>query len=399
MSLITFCKQVDRRLAGSFVVTVVLTIGSFIAGQLYDNKPKLRYQIISQAPVYDLRENVTTLDILFDGQSIRQQQQTLTLITLRIENSGNAGISKQTSFDELFLPGIRVSNSKVVKADILSASSDYLARGFNLKQISDGEFTFGPCIMDKGEFVVIKMLALHSEAVRPALTGFGKVANNARIDVITMASDGDKTGFFTRALAGDLATQAVRLIAYFLAFVLLLISIGSFIAFSSKSIQKVRRKRHVSLFRRTLSAESEKKQHEAVFDLYLKSGTGAVVRLNELFSNSELLRAELDMSRRSLELPSREIAHRGYVEFDMEAHVQIMAILRAYTNRNDDGTITIDSDALEATRSFEAFLVHQVPEQVFGARRQTQGVPFGTESTNAKGMAIEEPSVTPPSDA
>jgi len=198
MPLLEKIQRLDSGLTRSFAVTLILTIGSFILGQLYDKKPNLRYQIISQSPVYDLRENVTTLDIIFDGKSIRQQQQTLSLITLKVENAGHAGISKQLSFDESSLPGFKVANAKIVKADIISSGSEYISANFQLSQKTENEFTFGPCIIDEADFVIIKILALHGESLNPTVSSFGKVAGSARIDVINEPSDVGNDGFLWR---------------------------------------------------------------------------------------------------------------------------------------------------------------------------------------------------------
>src|SRR5688572_13074605 len=87
--------NLDKRLASSFAIAIVFAIISFIAGQLYEKNPQLRYEIQSQAPVFNVREDVTTLDIIFQGQSIRQQTQMLSLVTVKVQNSGRQGLSKQ----------------------------------------------------------------------------------------------------------------------------------------------------------------------------------------------------------------------------------------------------------------------------------------------------------------
>lgn len=404
MSFISQLQQVDKRLASSFVVAIALAIISFVAGQLYETRPKLQYQILSNAPVYDLRENLTTLDILFEGKSIRQENQTLTLITVRIENVGNAGISKQTSFDESYLPGLKVPDSKIVRADILTANNDYLKNALQLTRTSDNEFTLGPSIFDKNDFVVIKLLVLHSEALQPQLQSFGKVAGCPPIEVIPAATVEDKRGFFTRALEGELTIQGFRLITYFAGFLALVFIVGAIISYCSDLVETGRRKRHIKLFQRSLGSEPQTRQHQTILALYLESGARSIVRLKEVFSNSELLRAYHGKTSGAATsqqifdpLWREDLFHRGTV--DTSSSVGTGKIIADYTTLEQDGSVIVDPVAIEVVRRFEEFLVHQVPEEVFQARRQTQTVPFGTESTSPQRVDDNEPSITPPPNA
>lgn len=398
MPLLDTIRRLDSGLTRSFAVTLILTIASFILGQLYDKKPNLRYQIISQSPVYDLRENVTTLDIIFDGKSIRQQQQTLSLITLKVENAGNAGISKQVSFDESSLPGFKVADAKIVKADIISSGSDYISGNFQLTQKTENEFTFGPCIIDEADFVIIKILALHGESLVPKLSSFGKIAGSARIDVIDEPSDVGNDGFLLATYSGGLAIQGLRLVSYALLFLVILIAaITAFIWFRDK-FSTWKRRKHVAVYKRTL-ASKPKPQQEAIIELYLKSDVEAVVSLNELFSNSDLLTSEIELWNKHSS--SSSAVHPEDPEWmrPTKASRAVMLLVDKAANVNADGTATVDIDWLTAAREFESFLMHHVPEKIRRARQQTQPEPYGTESHTMSALSDREPSVQPQTNA
>ena len=129
--------MLDKRLASSFAVVVLIAVISFLGGLFYEKHPHLRYDILSQVPVYDVRGDITNLDIIFDGQSIRSQRQMLTLISVKVENAGNAGITIQSSYDDNYLPGGRIDGGKIIKADILAASNGYLQAVGRLQQKPD----------------------------------------------------------------------------------------------------------------------------------------------------------------------------------------------------------------------------------------------------------------------
>src|SRR5947209_274011 len=113
MGFLARILQFDKRLASSFIAGVILATILSLAGLFYEKQPRLRYTLLSQAPVYDVHENVPDLDIIFRGNSIRQEHQTLSVLTVRIENGGNAGLTLQ-SFDPNSLPGIRVTHCQIV---------------------------------------------------------------------------------------------------------------------------------------------------------------------------------------------------------------------------------------------------------------------------------------------
>ncbi len=66
----------------------------------YEKKPRLRFEIVSQSPVYNIREQIPKLVMMFDGENIREKHQTLSLITLRIVNAGRADTTMQ-SYDPM----------------------------------------------------------------------------------------------------------------------------------------------------------------------------------------------------------------------------------------------------------------------------------------------------------
>jgi len=93
MALFEKLKGIDQKFSWSFfgvVVSVLFFLFGLYTTFIYQKKPKLTFEILSEAPVYDVRENVSKLDILFEGQDIRTNKQTLTLLTLRVLNAGNA---------------------------------------------------------------------------------------------------------------------------------------------------------------------------------------------------------------------------------------------------------------------------------------------------------------------
>jgi hypothetical protein len=112
MKLYETLKGLDQKFSWSFFGTL-FSILFFLFGLyttfVYEKKPRLQFQTLSEAPVYSLSEDVGKLDILFEGEDIRQKHQTLTILTIRVINIGSADIVK-SSFDPDHLPSVVYHN-------------------------------------------------------------------------------------------------------------------------------------------------------------------------------------------------------------------------------------------------------------------------------------------------
>ena len=313
--------KIDKRLAGSFIVAVALAIIFFLLGVFYEKQPRLRYVILSQAPVYDVHENVPDLDIIFRSKSIRQDHQTLSVMSVRVENGGNAGLTLQ-SFDPNSLPGIRVTHCQIVKITPLTIGNSYLEQALHLVQRGEHEVVFGPMIFDKGDFFVLKFLLLHGEADEPHLESFGKVAGVGKIQVIPTAIAADQRGFFARALSGGLAIQAFRALAYFIAFLVCVGAIGITIAGIVDLTTQRRRKRRIRIFERGLATKPTKQQ-EVVLDIYKSFGAEAIVRLNELLADSESVAQAMRFYKRGITTAGRQANPHSLYDFETPVPVEM----------------------------------------------------------------------------
>jgi hypothetical protein len=135
MSIFNSIRTLDNKFAWSFVgVLLALVFGGIgvYAGFFYERKPDVTFEVISNTPVFDVRENVSKLEVLFAGNNIKQSGQALRVITLRVINNGQQDILK-TFYDENDPLGFSVvSGSLVEPPQLLYASNDYLARNLKL---------------------------------------------------------------------------------------------------------------------------------------------------------------------------------------------------------------------------------------------------------------------------
>jgi CRP-like cAMP-binding protein len=382
----------DKRLAGSFIAATLLAIAFFLLGVFYDKQPRLRCTLLSQAPVYDVHEDVPDLDIIFRSKSIRQEHQTLSVLTVRIENSGSAGLTIQ-SFDPNFLPGLRVTHCQIVKITPQFESNTYLKQALRVEQRGNSEVVFGPMIFDKGDFFVLKFLLLHSESDKPQLEKFGIVAGGGEIELVSVPTPTDQRGFLARALSGSVVMQAFRALVYFLSVLVGGFAVGGIIAAITKFVTRRRRKRRIRIFERSLGAKPTKQQR-LIVDMYRESGAAGIVRINELLSDSESVARAIRFQKKygfsPVSATTQAVSASNFDIADEMFTVDLGRLMKEKMIEDANGTIAVDQGMITAVREFEEFLLHQDPEKVLNARGRRQREPYGTEAGPASESELQE---------
>jgi len=377
-------RDLDKLLSSSFIAALIVAVLAFVAGTLYDREPQLQYEIISQSPVFDIKENVTDLEVFFEGHSLRQQHQMLSLITIRVQNIGNAGISKQISYDPSALPGFRITGSTIAKVDILIASNDYLATNLQLSRISRNEYTFLPIIIDKGDFFVLKFLAVHDETTTPRLESLGKISGKKTILAATIPNH-HEGGFieevknFTESvLSGSITVQAARIVVYPIGVLILLLATVIISAEANDRITKRKRRKHVTNFELTLGAAPDNAQ-KCLFDLYVEFGESAIVNLNRLLSKPEEVSSEVQRYKARSAMgkshwKSRIVGRRGLEQLSGFVDTDLFGrLLRHGILVESPGQVMINPIAIETGQRLETFLSAIIPERMRKLKNDAQG--------------------------
>src|SRR5260221_9969884 len=134
MGLFRKFSEMDKTFCWSFLgffLAIVFGAISIYTTFFYERKPDLKLTVLGNTTVYDIREDVPKLDILFDNSSIKQSSQTLSIITAKIVNDGGQGITK-SSYDDSDPLGFVVEPGKLINTEVLDASDPYLKKNLAL---------------------------------------------------------------------------------------------------------------------------------------------------------------------------------------------------------------------------------------------------------------------------
>jgi hypothetical protein len=370
---------------GALGVVIAVLFGAFgvYTTFFYEKRARVVYEVDSATRVLDIRENVPQLDVTFQGESIRDKQETLSVITVKIMNAGNLDIG-MGAFDSSNLPGLRVSHTKkIFKPEFVRGSSSYFSVGERVRLKDESSFEILPVLLDKHEFFVIKILVLHRQDEAPTIEKFGKFGGVSQTEVTTVSSSEDRRGLFFRTFSGDSVIQFVRAVGYTVATLALLIAGIVLTIATHEGWRRWKRNRLVKKFR-TLLGHPISPAEDAILTAYVKgnfepyNADEFIIQMNALLSNPAQLEKTLRQKERIPE-------HENYL-FPVETigvwtgSAQIVPLLKEkkLVTLKDHG-VAIDEQVAKTVSEFENFLLANDPERIKKFK-----VPYGSDSDPIK---------------
>lgn len=280
-------KEVDKKFSWSFFGFIIGIIGIGIAiytSYFYQNNPKIRFEIVTNTSIVDIKENIGNIDILYKGDSVSKKNKTLRIITIKVENSGNKNITK-FDYDDKNPLGCSIINGEIIEMpSIINASNKYLLESVNIEKWDKTKINFSNVIFEEDESFMVKMLVLADKSAVLDITPIGKVSGVKEIEVVENTNKELKTGLWESLTYGSLLIHSVRFIFYIIIITLLLIIIIVPIINISDAIGKKRRKKLVNSFKKYSKSNYEKlsESYKYILELYAEQGEEPIRTINKI---------------------------------------------------------------------------------------------------------------------
>ena len=297
--MIDAINRLDKRYGWSllgFLLAAIFGAVSFYTEFVRDRRPQLRFEVISDASVLDVREQLGSLEIIYDGRDIKKAKQSLRVVVVRITNEGADDVLIG-HYDQRSPLGFRVSGGNLLRAEILSASNQYLRQTLRIDTTVADTALFTPVIIESNEWFTVKSLILHSEGSPPAFQAVGKIAGVREIRMVDSTQATAAPGFLATAFSGGAWVQAARLVAYFFGFILLMVAVIAPTAALSAFFAKRRRRKHVVQFK-SLTKRALTERDEYIFERYVENDIGYLRMLERASSDEERLNQEVERHER-----------------------------------------------------------------------------------------------------
>lgn len=317
---------------GVFLSVIFGAIGIYTTF-FYEKRPRLAFQQLTTSPVFSVSENVSKLDVIFDGEDIRKKDQTLTLISLRIINLGNADIYKG-AFDDEHLPTITFPQSKVIQFEAAGFTDDYLRDATQLTRLSDDSFCIAPMIIEAGHSFDLKFILLHDNAVEPRIEVSGKIAGTPKLEFVEPNVTTSRS-YINEVIGGAFLIQISRVAFYCLTSLIAVLALFIISEKSSEKWKALKRRSVVKKFR-IGSGLKFSKQDEAIFNEYIARGEFFLLRLSQLLEDEDQLSSVI----------SKQSGSPRYSEPDL-ANIPFPLDLEEYFHENKLASFLIDEEIVQ----------------------------------------------------
>jgi hypothetical protein len=276
MGITAKLAQIDKKFSWSFLGFILAALFGGIAVYtefIRDTSPAVRYEILSNTKILDVKEDVTGLSIIYNNEDIRKARKTLSVLIVRVSNEGRSPILK-TYYDNASPLGLSISSGEIITAEIISATTDYLRQNAGISIRDASNVVFSQMIIEPNESFTTKLLVLNPE--QSALTIFpkGKIASVKKLLLVDRQSEQRKETFVMKVVSGSLWVQVVRILTYVAAFILLLIAVIAPSFYISEKKDQWKRNSIVKQFKsRTDSALND--LNVELYDFYNRYGLRA----------------------------------------------------------------------------------------------------------------------------
>lgn len=207
-------------------IVALLSLGWAIFQTYHVKTPKLRYEIVSQAKMFNKSERLSTVQLLVDTVDVLKENQNISFFVIKIQNIGNQHL-RWDDYDEGRF-GLSVQNGQILQEVAFdSASVQHIEDRYNEQSLDFSEaFIEIPKIsLDRNEWYMISFSVIHDDGVTPSFVPFGKIIGQDKIQVIA-SSDTEQLSYSEKLFFGSFWINLVRAIVFLLIWIIIIIIIG-----------------------------------------------------------------------------------------------------------------------------------------------------------------------------
>lgn len=288
MGLITKIGQIDRKFGWSFLGFVLAAMFGGIAIYtefIRDSSPVVKYEILSNTKILDVKEDVAGLSIIYNAEDIKKARKTLSVLIVTIGNEGRSPILK-SYYDGASPLGLTINSGEVIKAEVIAATTDYLKKNAGIRVHDQSSVEFSQIIIEPNESFTAKFLVLIPEQSALTISPKGKIAGVKALLLTDRTSDQMKETFLMKVVSGSLWVQVLRIPTYAIAFILLLIAIITPVSYISDMKDRIKKNRVIRQFKSHTDSSLNELNIE-IYKIYKLYGLTVLRRMKKVLLNDK----------------------------------------------------------------------------------------------------------------
>lgn len=344
---------------GSFLLQILAIIAAIITivGYAKRNVVELTIDIVSNASVFDLNQELSKLHVIYDSVDLKQNDLMLSVVLVRFNNTGFNNIQKE-SFDDEFPLGVRLQEGRIIeRPEIYEASSEYLLKAFESISFNDTTVTIPAVHFDRNEYVSINLLVLHDSETSPTLLATGKLSGQRELKVLY--SPVDKENHIGTVFSGSIFIHLLRLLLYVIviAFVVLIWNaLKNLYLISEEARDRNQLKRTIKAFKMSEHYNGQTAHdYEPIFNRYLEPvfDFEKLERLYALLNDEEELNKRYNKSKR---FERSKKAHYYMLRSEMSDKRFFRMLIADGFCQNIDDRLVPNADMVSLLKSFIDFV-------------------------------------------
>lgn len=236
---------IDSPFAKWFLAGVaVLGFGWGVFQTFHVKTPKLRYEIVSQAKMFNKSDAPATVKLLVDTVDVLRGNQNISFYVIKVQNVGNQNL-RWNDYDEGRF-GFSVENGRVLQEVVLdeTCAQHIEDRYRELSPTSSECFVEIPKItLDSKEWYSISFSVIHEEGVLPSFNPVGKIIGQKQIVVSAPSSESEAMTFTEIMFFGSFWANVVRAAVILLLWLFVALIIGIIVMAASDGVDNRKSRR------------------------------------------------------------------------------------------------------------------------------------------------------------
>jgi hypothetical protein len=354
-------KELDNKFSWGFwgfLITSIALILAIYLGFFNEKNPSLTYDILTNNEIIDVKENLSKLNIYYNGNDIEQNKQNLRFITIKITNDGNKHILKTFIENPI---GFSIDNGKIVdKPEIIKTNNSYLKDNLKLWQINSHAIQFSNVSFEANSYCIIKILVLSQNRIVPNVIPTGKIIGISKINKIDSYKNNNDPSFVENLTHGSLLIHTVRFFIYLLIIAIFIV----LIVFPVVKIlnHKSRKKKQILIeeFKKSTTKIITVKD-TIIFNLFIQNEINHLLFLNNVLrSNNAVISLFIN------KLPYIDLEDASYSDretifsyYATQTYRSIFELLKKEIVTVKSGKVTIDKEFKAKLLVFIEYIIKQ----------------------------------------
>ena len=221
-------------------ISTISSIGWAVFEHYYTREPNVRFEIVSEAQLFNDSERVSSIRLYIDSLDIRNQNLNVRLYTIKVSNRGRKDLGS-SEYEGLQF-GISIKNGVLLNETVLTgASNDYINEAFPLlmQEATDSLLLLPKLAMDIDDWYEISIALLHEKGEQPELSPVGKILGQHSLSISPIATK-ESLPFFSQVFYGGFWVHLVRIVLGFV----VLMSLALLLAITGEEIDAFNEKRY-----------------------------------------------------------------------------------------------------------------------------------------------------------